>query len=266
MEFFTAEFDEITTVDVKENEFDISNLELSEIGSNKMYSYNELLFNKLLSYKNTDMIKFFEYHLNKVKYKYFWIIQFEDMISIRTKTNNFVRNEILLNLINPFIEHFKMLKLLYKNIYIDEPIKTNSKFTQKVSESINSFTIYDDIRDPFNLAFFKNKLILNKLISSDTEFHQLNNIFRGKIVKEKIVWVGTKEELRFFVNCLMKHMKVHPLISFDKWKTTRLCFCDIDGDNNWINISNQSDPTNDKRRELIENLVKLLPSNPEKKI
>jgi len=66
----------------------------------------------------------------------------------------------------------------------------------------------------------------NNFIDSKTSFDQFTAIFKECNIKDsnKVVWIGTYYELRFFIDEISKANICHPFEKVDKWLIAILCF------------------------------------------
>ena len=104
-----------------------------------------------------------------------------------------------------------------------------------------------------------------KFIDSETDFKAFIKIFKGKELseKEKIVWIGTKVELRWFVELIIKKNICLEINGIDKWLIAQKCFSyqkkdrTIEAINDYLSISDARGKETNRKEILNKNLEKL---------
>ena len=104
-----------------------------------------------------------------------------------------------------------------------------------------------------------------KFIDNETDFKAFIKIFKGKALseKEKIVWIGTKVELRWFVELIIKKNICFDIIGVDKWIIAQKCFLylkkgkSIEAINDYLSISDARGKETNRKEILNKNLEKL---------
>jgi len=104
-----------------------------------------------------------------------------------------------------------------------------------------------------------------KFIDYETDLKAFIKIFKGKALSEmeKIVWIGTKVELRWFVELIIKKNICLEIKGIDKWLIAQKCFSyqkkdrTIEAINNYLSIS---EARGDKmhRKEILNKILEKL--------
>ena len=104
-----------------------------------------------------------------------------------------------------------------------------------------------------------------KFIDDETDLKAFIKIFKGKALseKEKIVWIGTKVELRWFVELIIKKKICLEIKGIDKWLIAQKCFSyqkkgrTIEAIDNYRSISEARGKETDRKEILNKILEKL---------
>ena len=104
-----------------------------------------------------------------------------------------------------------------------------------------------------------------KFIDYETDLKAFIKIFKGKALseKEKIVWIGTKVELRWFVELIIKKNICLEINGIDKWLIAQKCFSyqkkdrTIEAINNYLSISEARGKETD-RKEILNTILQKL--------
>ena len=104
-----------------------------------------------------------------------------------------------------------------------------------------------------------------KFIDYETGLKAFIKIFKGKALseKEKIVWIGTKVELRWFVELIIKKNICLEIKGIDKWLIAQKCFSyqkkdrTIEAINNYLSISEARGKETD-RKEILNTILQKL--------
>jgi hypothetical protein len=96
-------------------------------------------------------------------------------------------------------------------------------YLKKVEEK----PLFIDRGDGFHGLYNILKLLRDQLfVKKETEFKAFSKIFKGKALdpKEKIIWIGTLVELKWFVEMIIEKNICVEIIGVDKWIIAQNCF------------------------------------------
>jgi hypothetical protein len=104
-----------------------------------------------------------------------------------------------------------------------------------------------------------------KFIKDETEIESFSKIFKGNAhdPNEKIIWIGTKVELRWFVELIIEKNICVEITGVDKWLIAQNCFLyqkkgkSIEAINNYLSISEARGKVTDRKEILNKILEKL---------
>ena len=113
--------------------------------------------------------------------------------------------------------------------------------------------------DAEKLKDMMDRLKKHKLVNDKTDMYQTRNLFDNKVVKEPILWTGTKEELKYFIVQLYKQDKVvNDGIYKNKWSIAKNCFiCENDPEWDLLKLRGQKPPTKESKK-TIDSIVSYL--------
>ena len=137
-------------------------------------------------------------------------------------------------------------------------IPIEKKALEKQQKIIKSFIYSDFDKSPDSINALYRDLDKNKLIDrKETGLSDFKKVFSNVEITNKVTWIGTVEELVYFIKTLCISKK----IDFPKqthWKITRICFELLDGrDLNTIDLRVQQLPTLQRRKEIEKSVNNL---------
>lgn len=127
-------------------------------------------------------------------------------------------------------------------------------FDSDQKKEIESFTYVNFDKYPDAIKNLMDSLGKNGFIRKSTKLSDFNRVFNGKEVGSKIVWIGTKEYLVYFIRQMKKLKLIKPVK--DIWKISVKCFVNVDGnDFDNLNLNSQKKPADTTKMDrIIQNL------------
>ena len=174
-------------------------------------------------------------------------------ILIKQYKNEFLNEELIELTIEWLSKNYKKRDLTGEiSTYYLKKVKENPL----ILETGNGLTDIQEIL----ISLRKEKFIENK-----TDLKAFKKLFKGKALdeKEKIVWIGTKVELRWFVELIIEKNICFEIKGIDKWLIAQKCFSyqkkdgTIEAINDYLSISEARGKETNRKEILDENLKKL---------
>lgn len=105
----------------------------------------------------------------------------------------------------------------------------------------------------------------NRFIMDNTTTMAFSNIFRGKalVEKDRIIWIGTLVELKWFVEMIISENVCVEINGIDKWLIAQNCFLYQNRNNEIKKIDNYKSISDargkvTKRKDILNNILKIL--------
>lgn len=139
---------------------------------------------------------------------------------------------------------------------IDRSIFDKTSKTKLVKADANSFKLKD-----FNLNYqyikdLKKSLIDNGFIHPHTKLASVKALFNNQEIESRIVWIGNKSELSYFIKQLHNDLKLVEDLKQRQWFVAVKCFEDSNGNSfDRIKLKNQKTPS---RKEKIDSALKTI--------
>ena len=171
-------------------------------------------------------------------------------ILIKQYKNEFLNEELIELTIEWLSKNYKKRDLTGEiSTYYLKKVKENPL----ILETGNGLTDIQEIL----ISLRKEKFIENK-----TDLKAFKKLFKGKALdeKEKIVWIGTKVELRWFVELIIEKNICFEIKGIDKWLIAQKCFSyqkkdgTIEAINDYLSISEARGKETD-RKEILNKIL-----------
>jgi len=209
------------------------------IFKNNIFEYHQDI---LITLENPDFHYWFALKFRQYNFKSQYMISFLENIrnEIFDKNGEKFKNFITTVFIDYSKPFFSKRTIKFVNNWLENRSSKKEVVKKQIKRDIESDyrTFYLSVQDK-NKVFFNpgcnsfhvifailGKMKENNFIDSKTSFDQFTAIFKECNIKDsnKVVWIGTYYELRFFIDEISKANICHPFEKVDKWLIAILCF------------------------------------------
>lgn len=267
------QYDQLFTIHIKDFQDSYSNFK-------KRFNLDYFFTNDYCFYFNQQIIL-----QNNNEDFYFWFaLKLRQYDSKLIEIKNFLKSQLQINFnnnTNELIDFLKVIIRQYKSEFleniivetVDEWIDQNRIKTQnstkgqrKIVGKINTFclkifkTNFKFFEEPETIKNYQKTLIelkKGKFISTDTSYYNFVAIFKNKQVfkNQRIMWVGTKKELQWFVKYLVYDSKKVEVLKNDIWLVAIKCFINIEGEEFTIQQLRDANGNQIQRKQLLEKIL-----------
>jgi hypothetical protein len=216
----------------------LSILENCEIQNKSIYliSQLKLLKKRILDTKRLDN-NLLRFEQNK------YVVNLKEYLELEYQ---FIKD--LNDLKTPFLIHSPS-----KNKSILEMFTNSSNSLRSTDQLPNAYSLKKYLYNISKIKQLWTSLKESKLISDSIMLKDFRKIFKNERLDNPIVWMGTLEELKYFVKLLHSDYELIDNLDKDIWKVTASIFVDKDNHNyDWQKFRGQKDPS---RTEFIKSIV-----------
>jgi len=253
---------------------------LDNLNNNEKIFYLDYFFhlNDCYSYNNSYIIK--KDQIDDVKFQFFFALklrQYQYSLINVVKFLSYQKRENFKNNFKALSDFLILVFKQYSTLFSEELTDTVYRYLRRKGQrpfksgEVRSFLLHG-YKKYEEECFLKNINELTETLSllkregfvhPATNLDQFKNIFSYKTInpEEKIIWVGSNIELKWFVQILLRELKVigHP--SEGLWKVTLHCFVDEEGnDFEKEETISKARGNLSQRRDLLKNILSRLTS------